>query len=182
MTRNFKLPKDYEINNPNIIDRIRSDVNSNKEFHYFFVGCYGSGKTYLAEIIKNHFKNVKFISAGDIYADYLNIINSNLSDKYDAADKRLHCMRSKFVILDDLGNEKPRTISSRSFIESILEDRYRWVKKGFGTRTIITTNLSGDLISELYGDHVLDRIHGIFTLMRFEEKSFRRDKLEIIEE
>lgn len=181
MTQNFKLPKNYVNNNPNIIKRIEHDIKVNKEFHYLFIGVVGSGKTYLATSLSKTMEGVKYLSARQVYRDYLNIMMSDFTDKVSALNKKIHCMRGKYVILDDLGAEKPKTESSRAFMEEILEDRYEWIKKKLAICTIITTNLTGKEITSLYGNRVLDRLHEVFTIMKFNKYSFRNANVEIIE-
>jgi DNA replication protein DnaC len=90
-------------------------------------------------------------------------------------------LRGDFVILDDIGSEKPRTAGSRSFMEDIIEDRYDWIMKGLGKRTVFTTNLTGSELAELYGDRVVDRLQEAFIIMKFKNYSFRKNKNIVIE-
>jgi len=148
--------------------------------------CGGTGKTLLAIEIYKQFKNQNpniehsFSRARELYRHYLSVMMSSYTDKGDAIKKAIRCFRSQFAVLDDIGAEKPRTEASRMFIEDILEDRYEFAKI-YPCCSIITTNLTGEEIGQLYGHRVLDRLHEIFTIMVFNDHSFRQDHTEIIE-
>ena len=174
----FRLPKDYVKNNPNILEQVASDINKN--FHYFFQGQVGSGKTYLADAIAKYHE-FKIIKAREVYRDYLRLMNSDYSDKNEQLTKIVRILRGKNVIFDDIGAEKPKTAASANFIEDIIEDRYDWWKKGLAERTIFTTNLTGIELGELYGDRVVDRLQEMFIIMKFKKVSFRTKKQKIIE-
>jgi len=189
MYRGFelRLPEWYsEINSANCLKRIKNDLKSGKLFHYLFIGDVGVGKTVLAEEIFKQFRQnnpdieCNFLKGREVYQDYVIVLNSNYSDKSDALKKKTRCFRYLFSVLDDLGKEKPRTEGSRAYMESLLEDRYDFQKK-IKCCTIITTNLSGQEIGDLYGEPVLNRLHEIFTIMKFGDHSFRLDHTEIIE-
>jgi len=188
MYQSFELmmQKCYQNNNPNILSRIKSDIRSGKEFHYLFVGKVGTGKTLLAREIYKQFRNQNpniehsFSRARELYRHYLSVMMSSYTDKGDAIKRAIRCFRSQFAVLDDIGAEKPRTEASRMFIEDILEDRYDFAKM-YPCCSIITTNLTGEEIGQLYGHRVLDRLHEIFTIMVFNDHSFRQDHTEIIE-
>lgn len=180
----FRLPEDYVNINPNITKRILGDINNDNNFHYLFLGPVGCGKTYLAELIYNFMKRndvkTKYIKAREIYREYVEKMMSDVSDKADALRKRLQCLRGEFVVLDDLGDEKPRTEKSIAFMQDIITDRYEWIKNR-DCKTIIITNLTGEEIGKTYGYRVLDRLHECFTVMKFKDHSFRSQNVEIIE-
>jgi DNA replication protein DnaC len=174
----FELPDNYVINNPNIIKLVK-DVYD-KQFHLLFMGVVGSGKTYLAQLIARTDK-FKFIKAREAYSEYLRVRNGDYSDKHEAIRKAQSQLCGENVIFDDIGSEKPKTEAAHSFIESLMEDRYDRIKKGFPKKTIFTTNLNGEGIRDFYGDRVYDRITEVFTICRFKPKSFRESKLKVVE-
>jgi DNA replication protein DnaC len=186
----LKLPDDYINNNPEIIKQVRADLERENNFHYLFMGVNGAGKTYLAEIIRESFKirfsqpadNFVRLEARTIYDNYINKLYSNFSDKAEALRKIENSLRRKAVIFDDIGTERNYTKDAKAslFVGSLLEDRYEWIEKGLGTHTIITTNLSGKEIQNLYGDRVLDRLYQHFTIMYFNNHSFRADKIKSV--
>ena len=180
----FNLPSDYEINNREIINRIRLDLSANKNIHYMFLGAVGSGKTHLARIIRQFYTkqgvDVKFVEARNSYKEYLRMLGSEYTDKVEAIRKREQVLRKPYVIYDDIGNEKPATESAHSFVGDLLEDRYMWIKKGFGKMTILTSNLDETALRRFYGDRVVDRLVEVFTIMKFKSESFRKKKMEIV--
>lgn len=154
-------------------------MNNDQNFHYLFLGKPGTGKTYLANIIKKSIPGCKFMEAREIYSDYLRIIGGNFSDKAEAIAKREHSLRGEYVIMDDLGDEKG-TEAGHEFIGKLITDRYYWFKKGFAKGTIITSNLDGKAIKEIYGSRIIDRLYEMCIVMEFQDHSFRMDNLRII--
>jgi len=186
----FELPDGYININKKIIAQIKADIEADKDFHYLFIGVTGCGKTYLAKHIKkllnkdiyNSTEKMKTVSCRKIYAEYLYVNSSNVSDKSEALKKKRGCLRTNNVLLDDIGDEKPKTEASSSFIEDIIEDRYEWIESGRAKHTIYTTNLDSDKLANLYGDRVLDRIYQHFTVFIFKKHSFRAGNAKIIDE
>ena len=184
------LPRQYERNNPNIIKRIEEDFSNDNNFHYLFFGINGAGKTYLAKAIMQSFNANKHITkdkmeyyeARNLHPLYLQKLYSNYSDKADSLMKLQHIMRREAIFLDDVGAEKNYTPDNKAslFIENLLEDRCNWIDKGRGKYTIITTNLNGKQLQDKYGDRVLDRLYQYFTIMYFNNVSFREKQLEKI--
>ena len=186
----LQLPEGYENLNPNIINRVKSDLKNAKQFNYLFLGLVGAGKTYLAKIIYkqfyrlNHLENSSsFLLARDVYQEYLAVLNSNFVDKSTAIRKRLNCFKDSFSVLDDLGAETPNTDASKSYMADIIERRYEYWQENpkYIAGSIITSNLkTGQEIGEMYGHRLLDRLHEMYTIMIFTNHSFRNKKAEII--
>ena len=187
----MKLPKEYKKNNPNIIKQVSADLKAEKPFHYLFQGDVGCGKTYLARIIKNHILHDRIIdvnkadnliqTARKHYLEYLSLLGSDYSDRSDALDRlRRSIAHAEFIILDDLGDEKPGTDASHDYFAGIVEDRHDYIRKYEYTRTIITTNLDAQQFINTYGSRVFDRITELYTIMRFKPYSFRQEKSAII--
>ncbi len=177
--RDLIFPENYRFNNPNIIKLVKKVYN--QEFHLLFMGVVGCGKTYLAQIISKTDK-FKFINARNAYYEYLRLKEGDYSDKHEALRKARNQLCGANVIFDDIGSEKPATQAAHSFIEGLIEDRYERIKKGYSKKTIFTTNLNAEMIRDFYGDRVLDRISEVFTICKFQNKSFREEKLKIVEE
>lgn len=178
------LPDGYQKNNPNIIDRIESDLDEDRNFHYLFTGKVGSGKTYLARIIYVSFQRQtqeRWYSAKirDTYKRYLEV-----SDLQRDRSKLVNRIEAPFIarntVLDDLGYESPATEAAHEYISGLLDKRYdRWTQE-LCDRTIITTNLSGDQIADVYGNRTMDRLEEMCTIMKFNDESFRRKDREIV--
>ena len=189
------LPKDYNRNNPNILKRIDEDRKENKPFHYLFIGNAGCGKTLLATLLAHDFAaRLKgsamdapyFIKVRTFYREYLGLLNSSYSDIHTALKSKEAKFRSKFAIIDDIGDDRPSTPSANEYIGGMLEERYDYIKmcesRSNPSWTIGTTNLNQKQLMEKYGSRVVDRIEEMFTIMKFKDTSFRRKKREIIKE
>ena len=186
----FIYPKNYEKNNPNILKHIMDDWKDEKQFNYLFTGNVGSGKSYLANVIEYNMKKTKRIdsvkrpalqSIRKHYVKYLELLQSDYTDRGSALDNhRRSLTHPEFVILDDLGDEKPNTDASHDYFAGVLEDRYDFICRYEYASTIITTNLSGYDIINTYGSRVYDRLSDKFIIMKFKDISYRRKNLKQI--
>ena len=189
------LPQDYQRNNPNILKRIDEDRASNGSYHYLFIGNAGCGKTVLATLLAHDYaRRLKgtsmdapyFVKVRTFYREYLSLLNSNYTDVYAAMKGRENKFKSRYAIIDDIGDERPSTPSANEYIGGMLEERYDYIKtceaKKTPCWTIGTTNLNQKQLMEKYGSRVVDRIEEMFTIMKFKDTSFRRKKREIIKE
>ena len=180
------LPKGYKENNKNILKDVRQRMKLDSEFHYLFQGPVGCGKTVLSRIIKLPMLQLKGIRPKSLmcrrlYEKYLKIIASDFTDKYDAIDDIYKYFHSDFLILDDLGDERPGTDSAHDFIGGLIEERYDYLKRtDFKGHTIVSTNLDSGEIINFYGSRVYDRMQEMFVICKFNKVSFREEKLTII--
>ena len=181
------LPKGYKENNKNILKYVKSKIENDSEFHYLFQGTVGCGKTLLSKIIEASIKSktgnkINSLICRRLYEKYLKIITSDCTDKYEAIDDIYRIFHSEFLILDDLGDERPGTDSAHDFVGGLIEERYNFLKRtNFKGRTIISTNLNGNEIINFYGSRVYDRMQEMFVICKFNKVSFRENKLTIIE-
>lgn len=177
--------KDYENNNPNIIKRIEHDLINGNPFHYLFTGVVGCGKTFLA----NHIVNIKpyseynwhCVTVKRFYETYLQYIQGNYSDKWDAIKRHNMEFKTKCLFLDDLGDERPATEASHDYFGGLIESRHIYIQRHNESRTIITTNLGANEIISMYGSRVFDRLQEYFVICKFKTTSFREKKEIIIE-
>ena len=177
-----KLKKGYQRNNPNLLKHLETKLINGEPFHYLFTGQVGCGKTYLSKNIINFtLPRWQTVKVHTFYQEYLSIIGSSAYDKFDALKEHNRIMQSQSLLIDDLGDEKPSTEAAHDYFGGLIERRYDYLeRKGSESRTIITTNLSGNQISNTYGSRVLDRIKHYFVICKFNDVSFRDKNKEII--
>ena len=173
---------------PKMWNRISSDFKNGKPFNYFFLGGVGVGKTYTTKVIQKLFidnANIKFefMNVRHYYRrNYLDLINSSYSDRYESIrSNELSITQAKYLIIDDLGNERPSTDAAHDYIGTLIIDRYEYYLKHPTTCTIITSNLTQDEMIRWYGSRIVDRMEEMCVIMKFNNKSFRRQQREIIE-
>jgi DNA replication protein DnaC len=115
----------------------------------------GCGKTHLAVAMMQHTGSGKFITIPDLLLKIRDTFNRN--DTPSMTEKELieeYC-EVGFLVLDDLGAEKS-TEYSITTLYLIINRRINDEKK-----TVITTNLSMQQISESLGDRVASRLSGM---------------------
>lgn len=151
----------------------RINVSLNKGL--LFTGDYGTGKSVLMKaivkfideyysdrIVENGIPAPYYVLSHDIATAYL---EQNLSV--------LNRMKTTSVLaIDDLGYETKKVMSFGSEqhpFEEIL--MYRYDRK---RTTLITTNLSLNQISEMYGQHIKDRIKQMVYIIEFKGQSKRK--------
>ena len=166
---------------------------SGDPYHYLFTGKVGTGKTLTAKsIIQSYPKHYEYypsnnpiarsgmIIVREFYREYLDFNKvrglAGISDL--RANEKL--MNKRFLCIDDVGNEKPRTDAAHEYIGAMIEKRYEVIKNNWCHATIMTTNLDMSQLKATYGVRVIDRIYEVFQIMEFErregKKSHRREK------
>ena len=177
-----KFNSGYVKNNPNLLKHLNTNLVNGKSFHYLFTGDVGCGKTYLAKnTIGCSLSRWHTIKVHKFYQEYLSIISSSAYDKFDALKSHNLIMQSESLLIDDLGDEKPSTEAAHDYFAGLIERRYDYLeRKAKFSRTIITTNLTGNQISKTYGSRVLDRIKHYFVICKFNDVSFRDKTKQII--
>ena len=138
------------------------------------IGSVGTAKTHIACAILKRFSNKNFI--GKFYS--LSKLMSECKDKIannkdgDTIEMLLNDIYScDILVIDDLGDSKT-TDFSHDIFSGILNNRINTEKK-----IIITTNLSGDELREIYGRRILDRFNEIVRPVTFVGESFRKKVL-----
>lgn len=148
------------------------------------MGFVGTGKTRLMEIFNAWSLNKKkflWARCKVLQREYTKAGFKDI-DKYglDAYKfkNNLRCRQAGYTItycFDDFGDEKvSKSFGTEALImEDILQDRYVEFEST-GMLTHMTTNLQdGDVIQELYGIRVRDRIRAMFNIVKLNGTSFR---------
>lgn len=122
-------------------------------------GANGTGKSFVAMAIYETQSTFKlpyydmdeafFISQADLNERWLR--DKSEGNSFELCDR---LQKTKFLVLDDLGTKTPSEAFG-DFLYSIID--YRWRHKDT-LGTIITTNMTGKITREKFGDPILSRI------------------------
>jgi len=122
-------------------------------------GANGTGKSFVAQAIYEAHATFKlpfydmdeafFINQADLNERWLHSKQENRSLELSARIKE-----TKLLVLDDLGTKTPSDAFG-DFLYAIID--YRWNQKST-LGTIITTNMTGKITRERFGDAILSRI------------------------
>lgn len=120
-----------------------------------FTGSTGVGKTFLtnciAKVLIDRYISVIYLSSHDLF-EIFSRYRFNRESEEDAQEAYRHILECDMLIIDDLGTEVNNTFVSSQLFYCINERINR--EKG----TIISTNLSMDMLRDTYSDRVTSRI------------------------
>lgn len=115
-------------------------------------GATGVGKTHLAAIAANAFMdkglNVTFIKAYRLNELFLKAMLSPLSEKQGLLDSVFNC---DLLVIDDLGTEEFYKNVTAEYLYMTIVEREK-------NATIITTNLTPDMIKDRYQERIYSRL------------------------
>jgi len=150
--------KDIDKKTPEQMEKIRAFAKNPKGF-LLLAGANGTGKSYVAEAIYNlhtHYKlpyydmdQAFFISQADLNERWLDSKNEGGSKELSDRLKQ-----TKLLVLDDLGTKTPSEAFA-DFLYALIDFRWR-SRDTHGT--IITTNMTGKITRDKFGDPILSRI------------------------
>lgn len=127
-----------------------------------FTGSTGVGKTFLTNCIAkeliDRYQSVIYLTSGDLFE----IVSKNKfhhDTEEDMQDMYRHILDCDLLIIDDLGTELNNSFVSSQLFYCINERLIR--KKG----TIISTNLSMDMLRDTYSDRVSSRIISHYSII-----------------
>ncbi len=172
------MPKFSEIDNksPEQMEKIMSFAKNPKGF-LVLAGANGTGKTFIAQVIYEMYSTFKLPSYDMDEAFFTNQADLNerwLRARSEESSLEL-CQRlkeTKLFVLDDMGTRAPSEAFGE-FLYSIIDYRYNF-RNTLGT--IITTNMTGKIVRERFGDAILSRIASGIQI-RFEGED-RRIKID----
>lgn len=163
-------------------------VASGDPFAWLFIGRPGCGKTAAAEVVYNHIAeqhdndphfSAIGISAQSMYAQYLKASALDGKARSDEIAKLERYLSYDLVVLDDLGTEMD-TPAARAYFANLIAMQYERYREGKFNRCIITTNLSCELIGEIYGERIIDRLVEFYTLIPFSAASYRKKQIKVV--
>lgn len=164
------LPKhmtQYEYMNTVVMNEIRNFVDNfgnGRGSSILMMGPPGTGKTFLSNCIagtlidRQH--TVMYERAGDLI-DAFSAKDFGRKNAEEAAARIERLEKSELLIIDDLGTEYTNDYS-RSKLNDIISGRLTR-----GISTIISTNLSLNQLSSIYGERVTSRFIGGYRLIPF---------------
>lgn len=127
-----------------------------------FTGSTGVGKTFLTNCIAkeliDRYQSVIYLPSGDLFE----IFSKNKfrhDTEEDMQDMYRHILDCDLLIIDDLGTELNNSFVSSQLFYCINERLIR--KKG----TIISTNLSMDMLRDTYSDRISSRIISQYSII-----------------
>lgn len=122
-------------------------------------GANGTGKSFVAEAIYEIYATFKLPSYDMEEAFFISQSELNerwLHDKMESSSLELSARlkQTRLLVLDDLGTKTPSDAFG-DFLYAIID--YRWNQR-HRLGTIITTNMTGKITRERFGDAILSRI------------------------
>ena len=127
-----------------------------------FTGSTGVGKTFLtnciAKALMDRYVSVIYLSSPDLF-EIFSKYKFNRGAEEDCEEAYRHILECEMLIIDDLGTEVNNTFVSSQLFYCINERINR--KKG----TIISTNLSMDMMRDTYSDRVTTRIMSSYMMI-----------------
>ncbi len=127
-----------------------------------FTGSTGVGKTFLtnciAKALMDRYVSVIYLSSPDLFEIFSKYKFSRGAEE-DCEEAYRHILECEMLIIDDLGTEVNNTFVSSQLFYCINERINR--KKG----TIISTNLSMDMMRDTYSDRVTSRIMSSYMMI-----------------
>jgi DNA replication protein DnaC len=154
----MSLLQEIDRKTPEQMQKILSYAKNPKGF-LLLAGDNGVGKSFVAKAIYEAHATYKlpyydmdeafFINQADLNEKWLNAKNEN-----SAMELSNRLKKTKLLVLDDLGTKAPSDAFA-DFLYAIID--YRWNHKD-SLGTIITTNMTGKITRERFGDPILSRI------------------------
>jgi len=149
-----------EIDNktPEQMEKIQAFARNPKGF-LLLAGANGTGKSFVAEVIYQLHARYKLPYYDMDEAFFINQASLNerwLREKSEGNSFELcdRLQKTKLLVLDDLGTRSPSDAFGE-FLYAIID--YRWHSRDT-LGTIITTNMTGKVTREKFGDAILSRI------------------------
>ena len=146
------------------------DFDKKNGDNLLFYGTTGLGKTYMCNCIAKALLDKNKIVIYQTAFTILDILEKRRFRKDTAEISEYEydlLFKSDLLIIDDLGTEVSNTFTNAE-IFNIVNTRLLWGKK-----TIISTNLTPNEISEIYTDRVFSRIFDKFIPLKFFGKDLR---------
>lgn len=155
---NMSKLKEIDKKTPEQMEKIMTFAKNPKGF-LLLAGANGTGKSFVAQAIYEAHSTFKLPYYDMDEAFYINQADLNerwLYSKQDNSSLELssRLKQTKLLVLDDFGTKTPSEAFG-DFLYAIID--YRWNHRN-QLGTIITTNMTGKITRERFGDAILSRI------------------------
>ena len=154
------------------ICRDYADNFSDRSPNLLFTGAPGLGKTFLsasiAQVVADRGFGVAYDTVTGLLAAFeREKFSRDTDEQADAASRVRQLLSCDLLILDDLGTEMP-TAFTQSALYTLLDGRLR-----AGKKTVISTNLDQNDVSERYGAALASRLEGEYLWLAFRGRDIR---------
>jgi len=154
------------------------DFNGDLKKGMLIRGPLGCGKTFLMKAFRlNQKASFKVVSCKDLCREFAER-GFEVITEYSKPQRIITNVFGQDqigVCFDDLGTDEGRKYygDSVNVMVDIITKRY---ETGLAHMTFITTNLTGDQVSELYGDRIRSRMREMFNTLNFDVRAKDRRK------
>lgn len=160
---NYKVESQEEKNALEFAKRIADEFIQEAKNNVILIGKSGTGKSHLSHGIAKEVSDTK-----KWVVPYVNMVDFMTRINYDNKESMIsRIVNAELVVIDDLGSEMESKFT-KDIIYEIFDKR---------TRTIVTTNMTGEQLIERYGNRTYSRImKGVDKdhFMKFENMKDRR--------
>lgn len=160
---NYSVDSQEEKNALEFAKRIADEFIQEAKNNVILIGKSGTGKSHLSHGIAKEVSDTK-----EWVVPYVNMVDFMTRINYDNKESMIgRIVDAKLVVIDDLGSEMESKFT-KDIIYEIFDKR---------TRTIVTTNMTGEQLIERYGNRTYSRImKGVDKdhFMKFENMKDRR--------
>lgn len=129
-----------------------------------FYGNPGTGKTFLTNCIAGELlkrsKSVIYLTAHSLFDLFAKQISNGDEDLISSGDLEQYLFGCDLLIIDDLGTESPNSFTNSKLFYCINE---RFLRE---KSTIISTNLSLEMINGLYSERIYSRLVSNYILLK----------------
>ena len=159
-------PRDNMKQIKEIVQKFINNFDDSEEKNLLFVGNTGLGKTFLSSCIANAIyekgKTVLY-QTSPVMLD--NIIQYHMSKDSSYSNLLEHLLTVDLLIIDDLGTESLNSLKF-SDLYTVINSRLLNQNNKI-TKTVISTNLELDKLSQMYGERIFSRFAGSYNICRF---------------
>lgn len=165
------------------LENMKRIVNTSKNFiqnfedsfdNLFFYGNTGVGKTFLSNCIAKELMDqsysVIYLTAIQLFDLFSKSTFDHSEENIESASIYQYVLECDLFIIDDLGTELTNSFTNSKLFYTINE---RFLRK---KSTIISTNLTLDMVNQVYSERIFSRISSNYTFLKFYGDDIRIQK------